>query len=177
MSFLQPSDFVGIAEQSVNKHTEPTMQRYINKYEPIYLRKLLGNELYNDFVADLLPTPSVPTSVPQDAKFLAIFNKIHIDESTTCGHQRNSDGIKEMLRLFVMFHYARDNQYDFAITGATKNSFSNSEIAQLNQTNAIDNFNMAVESFQTIQWYICENPENYDYDKFNGKKQDYTTWL
>ena len=164
MSFLQPSDFVGVFEQSTNEFTEDKMQAYINRYEPIYLRALLGATLYDEFVADLLPTPAVPASVPQDVKFTVIFNAFNLDNGNTNGTQHNSEGMVEMLKFFVMFHYAVDNQFDWAMTGATKNSFSNAEIAQLNQTNAIDNFNEGVKTYCEIQWYINENPCDRDWE-------------
>ena len=97
MSFLQPSDFKGLVSQSKNEFTTPKIQLYIDDYEPEYLQDLLGCEMYEEFVADLLPTPAVPTSVPQDPKFLAIFNPFCFDGGLGTGCQYKSKGIKEML--------------------------------------------------------------------------------
>ena len=177
MSFLQPSDFTGLVSQSKNEFTTPKIQLYIDEYEPEYLQDLLGCDMYEDFVADLLPTPAVPTSVPQDPKFLAIFNAFCFDEGLGTGCQYKSVGIKEMLKFFIFWEYARDNQQEFAITGATKNAFSNSELVALSHTRLYRNYNKGIETYKAIQWYICDNPENYDYDNYNGQFKDYTDWL
>ena len=178
MSFLAPSDFVGIVEQSTNEFTEDKMQSYIDRYEPLFLRSLMGASMYDEFLADLDTAPLItPSSIPTDPKFTIIFEQFHLDDGNTNGCQHNSDGMVQMLKFFVMFQYSVDNQFDFAMTGATKNSFSNSEIAQLNQTNAIDNYNEGVKTFHAIQWYICDNPVPYDYDNYNGQKKEFMTWL
>jgi hypothetical protein len=175
MSFLQPSDFVGIIEQSTNKHTDPKIQAYIDRFEPIYLRDLLGTSLYDLFVADLLPTPAQPTSVPQTAIYTSIFDAFNDDDGNTNGLQHISEGMVQMLKFFVFFEYANDNQYDFSITGATKNTYSNAEIASINVTNAIDNYNQGVKTYRQIQWFICENDT--DYPLYNGKAKQDMSWL
>jgi len=175
MSFLQPSDFTGLVEQSTNEFTSPKIQLYIDRYEVRYLTDLLGCDLYDLFIADLLPTPPVPTSVPQTAIYLSIFNAFCEDDGNTNGCKHVSEGIIEMLKFFIMFEYANDNQYNFAITGATKNTFSNSELAKINTTNAIDNYNLGIKTYREIQWFICENST--DYPTYNGEKKEYMTWL
>ena len=175
MSFLQPDDFVGKVAQGKNEFTESKIQLYINRYEPIYLTALLGCDLYDLFVADLLPTPSEPTSVPQTAIYTSIFDAFCDDDGNTNGLQHVSEGMVEMLKFFIFFEYARDNQFSFGITGATKNNFSNSEIAVINQTNAIDNYNNAVKTYKEIQWFICDNSD--DYPLYNGVFKDYMSWL
>jgi len=177
MSFLQPSDFTGVNSQSTNTYTEDPLQLYIDKYEPIYLQSLLGCDMYDDFVADLLPTPAVTTSVPQDVKFLALFNPFCIDDTYMSGCQHRSEGIKEMLKYFIFWEYARDNQEQFAITGSTKNAFSNSELVSLSHTKLYRNYNLGIETYKAVQWYICDNPNDYDYDNYNGIDKQFTDWL
>ena len=177
MSFLQPSDFKGIVAQSKNEFTESEIQLYIDRFEPIYLRDLLGATLYDLFVADLTPAapPIVPTSVPVSAIYTSIFEPFQDDNGNTNGCQHISEGMVQMLKFFVFFEYARDNQFDFVITGATKTKYSNSEIAVLNQTNAIDNYNEGIKTYREIQWFICENST--DYPTYNGKKKEFMSWL
>jgi hypothetical protein len=177
MSFLAPSDFTGKKAQTVNKFTEPKLQLYIDRYEPKYLRDLMGVDMYNDFVADLTPTPAATNSVPTDPKFTVIFNAFQIDEDPGTGCQHISEGIKEMLKFFIMFEYARDNNHVFGITGATSNNYSNSELLRLVKTQCIENFNTAVDTFKAIQWYIDDNPNAYDYTNYNGKNKPKLGWL
>lgn len=177
MSFLQPSDFTGIVSLSSNEFSDIQIQLYVDRYEPIYLTDLLGCEFYDEFIADLTPTPAVPTSVPTDAKFTQIFNPFCIDKSTYSQHQHISEGVLSMLKFFIYFEFARDNQFTMSLTGATKNNFSNSERARIVETRAIDNYNLGICTYNEIQWYINDNPVPYDYDLYNGIPKEFMTWL
>lgn len=179
MSFLLPSDFTGKTAQSVNEFTEPKMQLYIDRYEPRYLRSLLGVDMYNDFVADLdtSPGPIVPASVPTSPKFTVIFEPFQFDEAAMSNCQHISEGFKEMLKLFIMFEYSRDNQHVFGITGATQNNYSNSELTRLVKTQCRENYNTALSTYNQIQWYIDDNPNDYDYDNHNGLRKKKLSWL
>lgn len=179
MSFLQSSDFTGKVNQTVNKFTDPKIQEYIDRYEPRYLRDLLGVDMYNEFVADLTPAapPIIVTSVPVSAKFLEIFNAFQIDEGPSTGVQHISEGMVTMLKFFIMFEYSRDNNFVFGITGATENNYSNSELISLSKTQARENFNIAVATYRQIQWRIVDNPDARDYDNYNGKFKETLSWL
>ena len=88
-------------------------------------------------------------------------------KTQTQGCIHYSEGIKEMLKYFIYFEYLRDNQTTMTITGATKNTFSNSEMARLVETRIIENYNLGIRTYQEIQWYIDdENPLDYDYDLY-----------
>jgi hypothetical protein len=179
MSFLQPSDFIGLVAQGKNEFTTPAIQAYIDEYEVDYLTALLGCDMYTEFIADLDTTPNIlPDSVPLSPKFTAIFNAFCIDDDGTCDNdQRISKGFKEMLKYFIFWEYARDNQHEFVLTGATSNTFSNSQLVALSHTKLYKNYNLGIKTYKNIQWYICDNPENYDYDNYNGIRKDYSTWL
>lgn len=175
MSFLQPSDFKGVIAQSNNEFTLPKLQAYIDRYEFRYLVDLLGSDFFDEFVADLDTAPNItPASVPTSAKFLDIFDAFSLDDGEIV---RVSEGFKPMLRFFIFFEYARDNQFDFSLTGATKNKFSNAEIARLVSTNANDNYNRGYETYREIQWFIEDNPNNSDYTLENGQPKETISWL
>lgn len=178
MSFLQPSDFVGKVAQGKNEFTEPKQQLYFDRYEKRYLQDLLGCTMYDEFIADLDTAPNItPASVPTSQKFLDIFNEFCIDDGVGSGCQRKSEGIKEMLKFFLFWEYARDNQFAMAITGATENNFSNSTLIKLAKTQAYENYNTAIETYQAIQWFILDNPNAHDYSNYNGESKDFTSWL
>jgi hypothetical protein len=175
MSFLAPSDFTGIKAVSTNEFTEDPVQAYIDKWEPQYLRELLGIDLYDEFVADLDTAPNItPASVPADPKFTVIFNAFSFDDDSII---RVSQGMKEMLKLMIYFDYVRDNNVELSITGATKGTYSNSEIARILETRAIENWNLGIETYKNIQWYIDDNPVPYDYDLENMQPKDTISWL
>ena len=179
MSFLQASDFTGVIEQGVNEFSSPKIQLYIDKFETFYLNWLLGATLYDEFIADLDTAPAItPASVPTSARFTVIFNKFRIDEDPNTGCIHYSEGIKEMLKYFIYFEYLRDNQITATITGSTKNTFSNSEMAKIIETRIVENYNLGIKTYQEIQWYIDdENPNDYDYDNYNGVHKDIMSWL
>lgn len=178
MSFLQPTDFIGIYNISVNDLTEFELQDYIDRFEVRYLTDLLGCDMYDDFIADLDTAPLITTaSVPVDPKFTVIFDAFCIDEDANSGCQHVSEGFKEMLKAFIYFEYVRDNQVTMSITGATKNTYSNSEAARIWETRIMNNYNLGIRSYQEIQWYICDNPVPYDYDNYNGISKQPMSWL
>lgn len=175
MSLLQPSDFTGIYNVAYNEFTEVELQQYIDKFEPIYLIELLGASMYDDFVADLDTAPNITTSsVPTSPKFTKIFNSFYEDEGSCIVR---SEGFKEMLKGLIYFDYVRDQGFVINITGATKNKFSNSEIARTVETRAIENWNRSMHTWNVIRWYICDNPLAYDYDNYNGVEGKLITWL
>jgi len=151
MSFLQPSDFIGLVAQGKNEFTTPAIQAYIDEYEVDYLTALLGCDMYTEFIADLDTAPLIePSSIPVSPKFTAIFNAFCIDDDGTCDNdQRISKGFKEMLKYFIFWEYAK----------------------------LYKNYNLGIKTYKNIQWYICDNPEDYDYDNYNGIRKDYSTWL
>ena len=175
MSFLQPSDFTGVKAVSTNEFTEDPVQAYIDKWEPLYLKELLGVDLYDEFIADLDTAPNItPTSVPTDPKFTVIFNAFSFDDGSSI---RISDGMKEMLRLMIYFDYVRDVNFEVSITGATTGSYSNSEVARIVETRAIENWNEGIKSYCNIQWYIDDNPNDYDYSLENMQPKKTISWL
>lgn len=176
MSLLAPSDFVGIWDLPVNDLSDAEIQKYLDRYEPIYLRKLLGATLYSEFLTDL--GGSLTTSAtPSEARFTAIFNAFNIDEAAKTGEIHTSEGMKDMLKGFIYFEWVRDNNVTVNITGNNKSLYSNAERAIVSEGHAIDNYNTALDTYNQIHWYIDENTNDYDYDDFNGVDIEYITWL
>ena len=175
MSFLQPSDFTGIIAVSSNKFTDDGIQDYIDKWESKYLQDLLGVDLYNEFIADLDTAPNItPASIPTDAKFTVIFNSFALDDGSCI---RRSEGMKQMLRYLIYFDYVRDRNFAIDITGANKASYSNAETVKINETRAIENWNLGIKTYNMIQWYITDNPNSYDYSLENMQNKEIISWL
>jgi hypothetical protein len=74
-----------------------------------------------------------------------------------------------MLSLFIYFEYLRDQPVKNNIGGPQLNDQANSTAATPTQTNIFTNYNEALESYWAIQWIICDNPDSYDWDKYNGQ--------
>lgn len=88
MSIITPADFN--AENSIGQREQPAVasliQGFIDKYEPLFLKKLLGIDLYNEFVAGLAADPI-------DAKWLYL---------------RDDTEIKPMLVNYIYYYYLRN---------------------------------------------------------------------
>lgn len=163
MSIVANTDFVG--EYKISQSCFSELDTYIEKFEKEYLCQLLGAELYDLFVADLtIATPQVP----QATRFLDIFNAFNIDDSTCV---RKSEGMRVMLKQFIYFHYMRDSNFQQTPTGVTRNVQELGEILPYNGWNLVRSFNEGVENYKEIQWYICDNME--DYTEENTQKLEF----
>jgi hypothetical protein len=153
MSIVVNTDFKG--EYNVSKNCYDQLDTYIEKYEKKYLRKLLGAELYDLFIADLTVTDP---QVPQTQRFLDIFNEFAIDENNYCLIE--SDGIRKMLTQLIYFHYVRENQVINSATGTVSSAVELGNNASF-KGNIVTAFNEGVENSHSIQWFICDNPTIY----------------
>ena len=158
--YIQISDFKGQSETAKDIFTTSDLQIYLDKFEVRYLQDLLGCELYEEFAIDFAILGNSPT----DPKFVAIWNSFCKDDS--CYIYR-SEGMVEMLSLFIYFEYLRDQPVKNNIAGPQLNDQANSTAATSTQTNIYTNYNEGLETYKSIQWYICDNPNNYDYTKEN----------
>lgn len=100
MSIITPADFK--AENAIAQREQPAVaaliQDFIDKYEPLFLKKLLGIDLYDQFVAGLIPVPVDPptdpaTFEPIDPKWLYL---------------RDETAIKPMLVNYIYYYYLRN---------------------------------------------------------------------
>lgn len=160
--YIQITDFSGQDKVAKDKFTKPELQSYIDKFEVRYLQDLLGCDLYEEFAIDFAITGTEPTA----SKFTDIWEAFCSDDN--CGIRR-SEGIKEMLGLFIYFEFVRDQKVKNNIGGITKNEQANSIEAGFRESNIYTNYNQSLESYWAVQWLICDNPNGYDYDKYNGQ--------
>jgi len=119
-----------------------------------------------------LDVPIAPlTPVPQSARFLQIYNEFCIDDPNLCDSVWKSEGMIEMLKGFVYFHYIRDYQY---LTTSVGTKVNNNEVTR--ETNSFEmlaevsqRFNSSQKTYWSIRQYIIDN-ENATYPEFNGRK-------
>jgi len=154
---LSPSDFVGKYELHTGIYVQSKLQNYIDIYEPMYLKHLFGIDLYNQFAGDLL------NNVPQSPNFLAVFNPLSEDlgYSFYWGNSFNnvntmiiSQGIKEMLKGFIYFEYAKDLNNQMTPYGNVKPISENSEVVSTLFSMMYTRYNEAINSYRAIQRYI-----------------------
>ena len=154
---LSPSDFVGKYELHTGIYVQSKLQNYIDIYEPMYLKHLFGIDLYNQFIGDLL------NNVPQSPNFLAVFNPLSQDLGYSFYYQNNfnnvntmiiSEGIKEMLKGFIYFEYAKDLNNQMTPYGNVKPISENSEVVNTLFSMMYTRYNEAINSYRAIQRFI-----------------------
>lgn len=169
MSIIAITDFKGeqsIAQQS-NAGVRENVQGFIDKYEPIFLKRLLGSVLANKFITGLVPVPVEPatdpvTYDPIDAKWLFL---------------RDDTDLKAMLVDFVYYWYIRDQVTFTAGTGEVKAKNENSvrvssvdkQVKAWNEmVSMAREFDLDVEIYPdwVRKWYnhgnwLCTTPEIY----------------
>jgi len=154
------SDYVGKYSLSKGIYDNSKLQEYIDRYEPRYLKQLLGVELYNEFVSDL------SSNVPQSPNFIKIFNPLSEDVGSyiygwNTHHLINSildsEGIKEMLKGFIYFEYAKDLYNQMTPYGQVKPKSENSEITNTLFSLMYTRYNEAIRTYSAIQEYIVLN--------------------
>lgn len=159
MSYITTEDFDTILAQSIE--TTEVIQEYIDRFENVYIRQILGVELGNLFIADANPGPATP---PYDALEDAIIEQED-------GIIYESAGMKQILIYFILYEYVKGEQ--------AKNSQSGGVIANAETSNVLGfenatrygetRFNEALEWAHTIQWYCCTFKPT-DYPEFDGVK-------
>lgn len=156
--FVATSDFTG--KHDLPENCAEELQAFIDRYEEHYIKKLLGAELFDLFIADL-----DINNDPQTARFVDIFNAFHKDDDQLLVISR---GIKDMLLGFIYFEFVRNANNRVTSTGTIRQNKSISENIDVFQADVMGRYNEAVETFNAIQWYILVfKPE--DYPEENGQ--------
>lgn len=164
--FVAVSDFTGKFELHTGMYDQDKIQAYIDKYEKRYLVELLGKDLYDEFIADLVG------GVPQDPRFLTIFEPLEEDYNWTIIY---SDGMVEMLKGFIYFEYAKDLINQMTPMGNVLPQGENSTLNSTLYTMMYTRYNDACKTYKAIQEYITQHSG--DYAEFNGKRKGFAYWI
>lgn len=158
-------DFVGRCEVSKNNFTESKLNKYISLYEEQTLIKLLGNELFLLFKANVVLNGN---QQPSAGRFLTIYDPITNDEEEN--NPEASLGMKQLVLGVVYYKYKRD-EYIATISGQKKGKSETSLDVTFDQWNLDGRWNESVRAAKSIQKYINDNDDTYP--EYNGSE---TTW-
>ncbi len=139
---------------------------YIARYEEPYLIDLLGVVLFNLFKADIAVQPGPPAA----AIYLAIYNAIREDD----GCIRISRGMKDMVKAFVWWEYVRDQKYKHTKAGFSVDRVENGSPVNFDDVSISTRYNEAIRDYETIQWYIRDNSNQYP--DYNGQDKGMSHW-
>ena len=162
--FLTTDDFVGKYKLAKDCYSKDLLEKYIEKYEKFYLQDLLGCDLYDAFITDL-NTDTPPA--PQTSRFIDLYEEKCTDD--VCGVMYRSEGILEMLKGYVYYHYILDQKFKSTIIGTVVNEGSFSREIAAAKSTMEDRYNLATDTYIAIQLFIMDNEDLYP--EFNGKKK------
>ncbi len=160
---VKATDFIG--EYKVPKTLYSEIDQFIEDYEKSFLQRMLGVELYNLFVADLVD------GVPQNQIYLNIFEPLAYDLNNIV---YQSEGIKRMLVELIYYYYTVSVQTYNTDTGTMSTESEVSTKASY-KNNIIVAYNKAVANAHVIQQYIFDNKE--DYPTQNLQKIEYISGI
>ena len=150
-NIIQIADFAG-TQYSLPEQKYISYQNYLDKYEKRFLVNLLGADLYDLFIADLV------SGVPQTQRFIDIYDAFAIDDNNSV---RYSEGMKVAALQYVYFYAVRDLSVKKTNTGVV---FNNNEVSTgpfYSGYNIVEAYNEAIKNAKEIQWYICDNDDVY----------------
>lgn len=163
MSILAPIDFKeGDFAISYDTEQKEDLQQSINVVERKYLPILLGVSLFNIFNSEY------PNLTPRLEK---IFNPF-ITQDEISGKITNSIGMKEMLKAFTYFHYVRELNAVQTPVGMKETESANSENRSLFANGIVAKYNIGVETFKAIQYFIV-NDKEFEYNEYKGQELEY----
>lgn len=153
-NIIQISDFKGYYYVVNNCFEEAHLQSYIDKYEDYYLTLLLGIDLKDLLIANLV------NGVPTDAGYLSWFNPFIIEEDTLCNNEKiTSFGLKEVLLGLVYYHIVNNAQYMQSLTGLVVNDNENSKMLSFTNVKIVadDRRNSSIPSYNAIAYKLYKD--------------------
>lgn len=157
---ITASDFVYRFELATSNFETAKISTYITRYQPTYLRKCLGVELYDLFDAGI-----------DNAE------QIYVDLLNPFAYQRNdgciveSRGIADALLGIVYFYFSRDKSVQQTINGGVKMKNTVSDRASNLKKGLFDRYNEGIETLKAVQQYCIDNSDVYP--EFNGLELDF----
>ena len=157
-NIVQISDFTGYYQIAQNCYGSEQFQSYIDKYEEYYLCKLLGSELKNDLIADLVD------GVPQNPEYLEWFDPFCEDIVMSCTCEKKtiqSIGVKNLLTGFIYYEYVSTTHISNTPTGNTVSKVDTSNKVDFiaNERDAEKRYNDSVFSFHAVCYKLNNGRE------------------
>ena len=155
-------DYIGKYHIAKDEYTEENLDQYIKDNEKKYMRCLLGDSLYVEWIGDLLPTSIDVPQLPQQQRFLDLLNG-GITYQDSYKKTVLYEGVRSMLLGFVYSEFLPDNWSRHTVTGNAKSNRDVSELTTPNQTviQAEKRFNDSVNYYQAAQQYIKRNTSTF----------------
>ena len=164
---VKTTDFVGKYKVSQNNFAETDLQSFIDKFEKVYIRRLLGLTTGDLFYADIASLTFLP---PSNAIYSVLFNPI---ATVINGCDVISNGVKEMLVGFIYWEYTRLAATQNTLNGNVIQENETASQVDFSKTPIYSNYNEAVYTYSAIQYFIMNDDTNYP--DYNGKDLQLTS--
>ena len=140
-TYYKGSINIDTSKQSVKER----LFEYSNLIEEKYLKKLLGNKTYYDYVAN-----------KTSAKYVNLLNKATFDS----GSETYENDIKQMLAQFVYFHFITDDMGKNTPVGEVVPNVETGVIGY-NHSKLCNAYNKGVDLFNVAITYLSEQSVNF----------------
>lgn len=144
------SDFVGFYLIPQSTFNNGELQDYCDMYEQRYLTELLGTDLYDLLIADLV------AGVPQDPDYLLWFNPFSYEPDFCYNCLLTSNGVKNMLLGFIYYQFMWSQIVSNGGNGFNIPKNENNDTPSLisSQSQALRRYNDAVVSYNAIKMRV-----------------------
>ena len=155
MAIITTADFIGEIAVSLNEINSANFQIYIDRVMPEVLKNLMGDKLYNLYLADL-----DASGEPQTQIYINLIDGVTYEDNA--GYDVIYEGMKRSLRYFIFADY-KINMYKNTESGQVRMTSSNSvNSSWFNVFNEANRFNdKGVILFNQAIKYIWTNYEDY----------------
>lgn len=153
------------AEFTIAQNCYSDLDKYINKFETLFLQELLGCNLFESFKSNL------DKGKPTSDIYLKLFNSFCLDDGS---NQIISQGMTQLLVGLIYYEFVRYSSTDASQHGVTVNRVETSRQGGFNEHDLYTRYNGSIDSFKAIQHYICKNRTVYP--SYNGQSKTYNHW-
>ena len=167
--FVKTTDFE-TGEFLISQQDQTTnLEAVIDRIEEEVLQDLLGKELYDLFIADLVAGP-IP-QIPAAARFTDIYDKFFESDP----NYFRSEGMIKMLQMFIWFEFIKDSGMQNTPVGIVTNAFENSTALSANQAGIEKTYNRGLRTYNAIAGKIVLDRTTYP--EFDGVFREAISFL
>lgn len=167
MILLELSDFNKFYRLAQSDDVDPIIQDYIDRFEEVYIKKMLGVELGQLFILDIQGLDSDSAAIEE--RFQILLDGFIKQKDNDGDVVWQNIGMKNTLAGLVYYHYVIDTQGKHSQSGyiLNKSEVSGTGSPQEAAGFAEEKWNGSLPSIYAIQWWCgCEDSDNYP--EYNG---------
>lgn len=165
MILLDLDDFKTEFSLAQSNASDATIQEYIDKYEPKYIKRILGVELGEKFITDVKGEDLDSDEI--EARFQILIDGF--DKQSSCSTIYENAGMKKILAALVFYHYVSDTQAKHSQSGVVTNQAEVSTVVTPENATRFgeQKWNEALASIEAVQWW-CGTEDSANYSEYDG---------